>query len=197
MNFYNHGKCSLSDASKVSPDISLYSVVFPSVLALCFTSVFIKISSALSLRFVYFAVNFIGLQQFFVCTKSMNLPFIHNDDTVCILHTGYTLCNDQLCCIRDFFTECTADLRICSSIYRTGTVIQDQNLRFLKQCSCNTQSLLLTTGYVVSSLFNVGIIFIRETLDEFICTCKPDMLPYILRRSPLCFPSAGYPEYFR
>ena len=67
-----------------------------------------------------------------MCTESIDLTIFHNDDTVRILYTGDSLCNDQFRRIRNLFTECSPDLRIRCGIYRTGTVIQDQYFGLLK-----------------------------------------------------------------
>ena len=50
-------------------------------------------------------------------SKSIDPAFIHHNDTVCILHTGDTLGDDQLGCIRNLFSERSADFCICSCIY--------------------------------------------------------------------------------
>ena len=57
---------------------------------------------------------------------------------------------------------------VCSRIYRTGAVIQDQHLRFFQKCPGNTQPLLLSAGYVGTALLNIGIIFFRHPLNKFI-----------------------------
>ena len=105
-------------------------------------------------------------------SKSIDPALIHHNDTVCILHTGDTLGDDQLGCIRDLFSECSADFRICSCIYRTGTVIQDQDLRLFQNCPGNTESLLLSTRYIISTLFDVRLIFLWKSFNKFICTCQ-------------------------
>ncbi len=71
-------------------------------------------------------INGVGLKKFLMGTKSVDLAVIHNDDPVCILDTGNTLCNDQLGGIRDFFCKSSADTCVCGSIYRTGGIIQNQ-----------------------------------------------------------------------
>ena len=48
--------------------------------------------------------------------------------------------------------------------------MKNKNLRVLKQCSCDTKSLSLTTGNIASPLLNPCIVFIRHSLNEFICT---------------------------
>ena len=97
----------------------------------------------------------------------MNLPFIHNDDTVCILHTGYTLCNDKLGRVRDFLRECLADERIRLGIYRTGRVIKNEDLRLFQQRTRNAESQLLTAGNIRAALLKLGVELIRHLQDEY------------------------------
>lgn len=53
---------------------------------------------------------------------------------------------------------------ICSCIYCTGRVIQDQDLWFLEKSPCNTQTLLLTAGY--TALNDHCIVAIRDSLTN-------------------------------
>lgn len=91
------------------------------------------------------------------------------DDLICIFNRRNSLCDNNLCCIRDLLAESLTYQGICSCIYCTGRVIQDQDLRFLEKSPCNTQTLLLTAGYVVTALNDHCIVAIRELTDESIC----------------------------
>ncbi len=44
-------------------------------------------------------------------------------------------------------------------------------LGFLSRSPCDTQTLLLATGYVGSALFYVGVVLVREGLDKVIGAC--------------------------
>ena len=114
-----------------------------------FGFLFIVLTS-LYLRFIYFSVDFICRKQFFGCADSHDLSFIQYNDLVCIFYRRNSLRNDDLCSIRNFFPECFSNQRICLCIYRTCGVIQNQNLRFFQKCPCNTQTLLLSAGNIVS-----------------------------------------------
>ena len=104
--------------------------------------------------------------------KAVDLTVIHDNDSVSVLDTGNTLSNDQLGGIRDLFGKSTADPCICGGIYRTGGVIQDQDLRFLQKGTCDTETLLLTSGNVRTALFNECIVLIRHFFDEIISAGK-------------------------
>ena len=90
-----------------------------------------------------------------------------------MLYAGYTLGNDQLRGIRYLLCKSLTDLRIRSRIHRTGTVVQNQYLRLLEQCPCNTEPLFLPAGYIRTTLFYVCVIAIRHLLDKFIRTGQP------------------------
>ena len=67
-----------------------------------------------------------------MCAVSTDFSIIHNNDMICILNRRNTLCNDDLGGIRNLLQKSLTDQCICLGIYRTGRVIQDQNLRFLQ-----------------------------------------------------------------
>ena len=78
-----------------------------------------------------------------MASKTIYFSVLHDNDAVCVLHTGNTLCNDQLCRFRDLGQECLPDFRVGCGIDSTCTVIQNQHLWFLQQCSCDTEALFL------------------------------------------------------
>ena len=82
------------------------------------------------------------------------------------------MCNDDLGGVRNFFAECFPDQGIRLCIYCTGRVIQNQDLWFLKERPCDTQTLLLTTGYIVTSLDDFCIVTVRELLNESVSLRK-------------------------
>ena len=61
------------------------------------------------------------------------------------------------------------DLRICRGIDGTRRVIEDQDLRFFQKRSGDTESLLLTAGYVSSALLDIGVISFRKSTDKRVC----------------------------
>ncbi len=61
--------------------------------------------------------------------------------------------------------------RIFASVAVSTALVQSSSIStfgFFKQSSCDTQTLLLTTGYVGSALFDVGVVLVRHLLDKFI-----------------------------
>ena len=85
-----------------------------------------------------------------------DLTIIQYHDLICVLNRGNSLRNDDLGRVRQVFGKCFLDHRIGLCINRTGRIIEDQYLRFLKKCPRNTKTLLLSTGDICSTLFNVG-----------------------------------------
>ena len=79
-----------------------------------------------------------------MCAKSVDLALFHYDDAIRILHAGDTLGDDQLRRIRDLLPKCPSDLGIRRGVDRAGTVVKDQDLRFLQQRSRNTKPLFLS-----------------------------------------------------
>src|SRR5659263_761610 len=79
-----------------------------------------------------------------------------------------------------------ADFGFCGRIHSTGTVVHDQDARFLEESACDTQALLLTTRHVDAALPEVGVIPIRKTHDEVMGLGIPcGFLDLLLRRSCL------------
>lgn len=107
-----------------------------------------------------------------MCTYIHDLTIIQHHDLIRMPDRRNSLRYDNLGRIRQIFGKCFLDYRISLRINRTGRIIEDQYLRFLKECSRNTKTLLLSTGDICSSLLNVGIISIRHRLNEFIRTGK-------------------------
>ena len=95
--------------------------------------------------------------------------------------------------VRDFLRECLADERIRLGIYRTGRVIQNEDLRLFQQRTRNAESLLLTAGNIRAALLNVGVIPIRQLLDEFIRLCQTAYALELLVRSRFRRPSEDFP----
>ena len=107
-----------------------------------------------------------------MASKTIYFSVLHDNDTVCVLHTGNTLCNDQLCRFRNLGQECLPDFCIGCGIDSTCTVIQNQHLWFFQQRSCDTEALFLAAGYVGSALLDVGVVALRHPVDKFISAGK-------------------------
>ena len=110
-----------------------------------------------------------------------DLTLIQNNNLIRILNRRYTLCNNNLCRIRNLLRKSLTDRCIRFRINRTCRVIKNQDLRLLQKCSCNTKPLFLTTGYIRTTLLNIRIIAIRKSLHKFICTGQTaDTLDFLI-----------------
>ena len=56
-------------------------------------------------------------------SNTVDFTLVHDDDPVGMLHTGDTLCNDNLRCVRNLGCKCRTDLRIRRRINRTRRII--------------------------------------------------------------------------
>src|SRR5699024_1030843 len=115
-----------------------------------------------------FLIDRIALQQIVMGVKSIDPSVVQYKDPVCGLYTGNTLGNNDLGSSWDLFSKSGPDTGVSCRIYRTGGVIQDQDLRFLQKGSGNTQTLLLTSGNISAAPGNIGMISIRHPVDKFI-----------------------------
>ena len=119
---------------------------------------FVKISAALCLRFIDLTVNLIGGKQLFMCPKAIDPSFIQNKNTVGILYAGYTLGNDQLCRVWNLIPEGPAYICVGRCVDGACTVVENQDLRLFQKGAGDTQTLLLSAGYIVSALLDVGVV---------------------------------------
>ena len=107
-----------------------------------------------------------------MCPKAIDPAFIQNKNTVGILYAGYTLGNDQLCRVWNLIPEGPTDICVGRCVDGARAVVEDQDLRLFQQGAGNAQTLLLTAGYIASSLLNVGVVSVREGADKIIGTGK-------------------------
>ena len=101
------------------------------VLELRITSVFVKISSAAHLRFVYVAVYFVCRHQLLVRAKPVYLAVFHYDNAVGVLYACNPLRNDNLRRIRDFLGKRLPNLCVGRRIDGAGAVVKNQDFRLL------------------------------------------------------------------
>ena len=94
---------------------------------------------------------------------------VHDYDHVAFLYGSNSLCNDDLGGLRDIFHKTFSDECIRSGIDRRCRVIENEDLRFLKESSGDAESLLLTTGNVGTALLDVCVVSVRELRYEFVC----------------------------
>ena len=91
---------------------------------------------------------------------------VQDNNLVCILDRRYSLGNNDLGRIRDFFPEGLADQSVGFCIYSAGRVVQNKDLGLFKERPGNTQTLLLSAGNIGAALFNISIVFVRKGLDN-------------------------------
>ena len=83
------------------------------------------------------------------------------------VHDGMnTLRNDDFGHLRQILPESLPDLCVRRGVHGGSRIIQDQDLRFLQQSACDTDTLFLSAGNVGSALFDIGVIPVRELPDE-------------------------------
>ena len=66
-------------------------------------------------------------------------------------------------------------LRIFASVAVSTALVLSSRIRifgFFQNCPGNTESLLLSTRYIISTLFDVRLIFLWKSFNKFICTCQ-------------------------
>ena len=100
--------------------------------------------SSFHLRSINFLINCILLKKLFMRSDIMDLTVIQDQDPIRMDHRRNSLCNDDFCHIAKFF-QLFADLLFRRRIDCTGRIIKDQDLRIGKKCSCDTESLLLSS----------------------------------------------------
>ena len=119
-----------------------------------------------------FRIDGIGLDEFFVRADGVDFAALHDDDAVGVLHRGDTLRDDDLGRRGDIFAECLADERVGMGIDGARRVVKDEDLGLFEEGARDAQALLLPARDVGTALFDVGIVFVGEALDEVVRLCK-------------------------
>lgn len=99
-----------------------------------------------------------------------DFAIVHNNDSIGVLYGADALCNDDFGCVRDKLGKGFLDGSIRFGINSRSGIVQNQNLWFFQQSAGDTKPLLLTTRDVASALLDIGIVLVREALNELICT---------------------------
>ena len=92
----------------------------------------------------------------------------------------------------DFLAHRLPDERVCLCVDGGGRVVHDQDLRLFQQCPRDAQPLLLAAGDVRAALFDIGVIFVGEGLDELIRLRKLADANQVFIRRVLIAPNGGY-----
>ena len=95
-----------------------------------------------------------------------DLAVFKNDDPVGIKHRADALGDDEACGVCQALSQSSLQERFGTHVDGTCTIIEDQDLRFLKKRSGNGQTLFLPAGEVDSALADQGIVSFRERADK-------------------------------
>ena len=93
---------------------------------------------------------------------------VEDDDAVGFLNGGDTLRDDDLGRAGNLFVERAADHRVGLGIDSGGGVVENEDLGLFEKRSGDTESLLLTAGYVCAAAFDICIVAVGELRNEFI-----------------------------
>ena len=124
---------------------------------------------SLGLLLVDFAVNLARLHEFFVRAGSDDFSAVHDEDFVGAFHRRDALRNDDFRGIGNFFRKRLSDQSIRLGIDRRSRIVENEHFGFSQKGAGDTEPLLLTAGYVGSSLFDIRIVAVGERANEFIC----------------------------
>ncbi|CDD41178.1 uncharacterized protein BN642_00507 [Collinsella sp. CAG:398] len=85
-----------------------------------------------------------------------------------MLHGARTLGDDDLGGLGQVARQAFADERIGLGVHGAGGIVQDQHLGVLQQRAGDAQALLLAARHVRAALLDIGVVLLREGLDELI-----------------------------
>ena len=100
-----------------------------------------------------------------------NTSIFHNNDLVKIEMRKYSMRNYNRCFIVQVFIKTANNFFFSSCIYCTQAIIEDHNLRFFKQCTCNRYPLLLSPAQRNSPLPYHCFKFLIETVYFIVNAC--------------------------
>ena len=106
-----------------------------------------------------------------LCQEIINDDFsaVHDEDFVGAFHRRDALRNDDFRGIGNFFRKRLSDQSIRLGIDRRSRIVENEHFGFSQKGAGDTEPLLLTAGYVGSSLFDIRIVAVGERANEFIC----------------------------
>ena len=131
-------------------------------------SLLIEITSS-HLGFIDFPIDGRGLHEFVVGPLCQDLAIVHQEDDVAVFDGEDALGDDEFRHVRDLVAEILADDGIGVGIDRGGRIVEDENLRALKQGAGDAEPLLLTAGDVGPAFVDRGVVPLRERVDELVC----------------------------
>ena len=123
--------------------------------------------AAADLGFKDLAVDRVRLKQVVMRVKCVDLSVVHHDDAVRVLDGRDALGVDDLRRVRDLLAEGALDFRFGRGVAGAGGVVQDQDLRGLKERSRDAEPLALSAGDIRAALLDHGLIAVRHACGVF------------------------------
>ena len=120
------------------------------------------------LRDVGLAVDLAALHELGVATETGDAAVVEHEDAVGMLNGARTLRDDDLGRVGQVARQTLADKRVGLGVDGARGVVENEDLRALQQGARNAQTLLLAAGDVGAALFDVGVVLLREALDELV-----------------------------
>ena len=97
-----------------------------------------------------------------------HISVIQHNDLICIQDSADSLCYDNRGNILCLFLQGLAKLAVSLEIKCGKAVVKDQDFRLFGNRSCNGKTLLLATGYIISSLGNRCFVAFRLRFNKVI-----------------------------
>ena len=120
------------------------------------------------MRLPHIRIKRAALQEFLLLSAVNNLPFLQNDNLICVLNGRQTMCNHQQGLSfgkgHDGFLDFIFILRVSEG----SCLVQNHNRRIFQDCSRNSNSLLFSAGEPLASITGRGIISFFQSNNEII-----------------------------
>lgn len=137
-----------------------------------FLSYYVEVAHIFALNGIDLLIQRVGLQQLLVGVKSRYHTIVHHQYAVTVANAENALSDDDFCHVRQLSVQSLSYLGICSSVAGRGRVVEYQYLWFFQQCPGYTESLLLASTHVSTTLFYSAVISLWHLVDELIGTSQ-------------------------
>ena len=109
-----------------------------------------------------------------------DVTFAHDENQVRVADGGQPVGDDEACASLHQVIHRFLDQDFGPCIYGTGRLIEDQDLRIGKDCSCDRQKLLLPLGDVARLFIQLHIVAARQSLDKAVYMGRLGRLDHFL-----------------
>ena len=123
------------------------------------------------LRFCNLSIHLTVFQQFFMCSLPYNSSFIQYQNLLCVQNRTDSLCYNNYGTVCYILAKCPTKRSIRLEIQCRKTIIKNTDLRILSDCSCNCQSLFLSTGNIRTALCNRTVIVFFLGINKLCRLC--------------------------